>query len=278
MKPIFIFLLIVSVLLFFFWRAQSKWVHFTDSQVKQITNDPLDEQTSVNLEEVSSLPPIVQKYFHLVLKNNAPIIQKAHVSQIGGFRAKPELKDWSPMKAEQYFSTTQPGFFWQAKIQMLPGLNIHVCDAFLNGKGYTKGVLAKVIPIIDAHDRPELNQGAFQRYLAEAVWFPTALLPSQGVQWQAVDEFHALATLSLGQTKVSLTFEFNPKGEIISSYTPNRYREVAGDFVPTPWQGKYADYIQVGDYKVPKHGEVEWHLPDQTYPYFQADIDHIQFE
>lgn len=39
----------------------------------------------------------------------------------------------------------------------------------------------------------EVAQGELMRFFAEAAWYPTALLPSQGVRWQAVDDTSARA-------------------------------------------------------------------------------------
>lgn len=278
MKAFIALLLVVLILVFFAWRSQSKWLAYTNLTTQQITDEPLAKQAHVDLSEIENLPPIVQKYFRLTLKDHAPIIQRMHLSQVGGFRAKPELKDWQPMSAEQYFSTTLPGFAWKAKIQMVPGISIEVCDSFLNQHGQMKGTVTGIFPIINAHDRPELDQGALQRYLAEAVWFPTALLPSQGVTWETIDDHKALATLSVGSTNASLEFEFNDQGEIVSAYSPNRYREVSGNFIPTPWKGSYANYETINRYRVPTYAEVAWLLPDQVYAYFRANIGHIEFE
>ena len=38
------------------------------------------------------------------------------------------------------------------------------------------------------HNTAELNQGELMRFFAEAAWYPTALLPSQGVVWEAIDD------------------------------------------------------------------------------------------
>src|SRR5207249_11032068 len=84
-------------------------------------------------------------------------------------------------------STDPPGFVWDAAIRVAPFLSVRVRDAYIRGAGSMQGRLAAVVTVVDQRDRPELNAGALQRYLAEAVWFPTALLPGQGVAWQAVD-------------------------------------------------------------------------------------------
>ena len=41
----------------------------------------------------------------------------------------------------------------------------------------------------------EVAQGELMRFFAEAAWYPTALLPSQGVRWQAVDDTSAAILL-----------------------------------------------------------------------------------
>ena len=91
-----------------------------------------------------------------------------------------------------------------------------------------KGKLISFIIVIDAQDEEKLDKGALQRYLAESVWFPTSLLPSQGVTWEGIDNTKARATITDSGITVSLEFKFNQKGEVISVYAPERYRETAG--------------------------------------------------
>jgi hypothetical protein len=49
---------------------------------------------------------------------------------------------------------------------------------------------------------------ALQRCLGEAIWLPTALLPGQRVQWQAIDERRAQATVVAGPARATLEFRF----------------------------------------------------------------------
>lgn len=232
----------------------------------------------VNLKEVKGLPGPVEKYFRLVLQDGALVIHHAFVSQVGGFRAKPEMAGWSTMRAEQDFSTRPRAFVWNAKISLFPGVPIRISDSYVEGKGEMKGKLLSLFTVIDAQNQRELDEAALQRYLAEAVWFPTALLPSQGVIWTALDGQKARATLTDSGVTVSLDFEFNSRGEIVSVYTAERYREVSGEYTLTPWKGKYSRYIDVEGYLVPSEAEVEWHLGHQNYPYWKARLDQIKYE
>lgn len=272
-----IILFITVVFAILLWRGRSNWSQYISTQQRKVKANASDEITYINLNEVNGLPEPVKKYFHRVLKDGAPIINHAFVSQLGGFRARPEMKEWSKMEAEQYFSSRPRAFVWASTISMEPGLSISVCDSYIGGKGEIKGKILKLFTLINAKNQRELNEGALQRYLAEAVWFPTALLPSQGVTWTALDDHSANATITDSGISTSLEFEFNEKGEIISAYTPSRYKEVSGKYEATPWKGRYSNYINVNGYLVPQQGEVEWHLKDKIYPYWKARLREIRY-
>ena len=64
-------------------------------------------------------------------------------------------------------------------------LNLSYASKKSARKAYTIGKLTYIV---------NLEEGL--RYLAEAVWMPSALLPSNGVAWEAVDDLHARASLT----------------------------------------------------------------------------------
>ncbi len=89
-----------------------------------------------------------------------------------------------------------------------------------------------------AHDEDirELNSGDLHRYLAEAVWYPTALLPDTGVKWSEVDDNTAIAILTDSGITVSLEFRFNHVGEVTGIYTPKRSGRFNGEYELHPWK------------------------------------------
>jgi hypothetical protein len=93
-----------------------------------------------------------------------------------------------------------------------------------------------------AHSQPELNAAALHRYLAEAVWYPTALRPHAGLSWAAIDQRSALATLTDAGVTVTLEFRFGANDEVTGVYTPGRYRQVGRRFELTPWEGHFSNY------------------------------------
>lgn len=255
------------------------WKQYIDEKYVELKKSSLQQVAIVDLKkETVGLPGSVKRYFNLVLNDGVPMINRAQVAQYGGFRAKPEMTKWSQMEAEQLFLTNPRAFIWNSTISMVPGVSINVCDSYIDGQGEMKGRILSAFTLIYEKNKKELNEGALQRHLAESVWFPTALLPSQGVVWKELDEFRAEASIVDSGNEVSLEFEFNEKGEIVSVYTPKRYREVDGKYEPTPWKGTFSNYTNVDGYFIPKEGEVSWLLLDGAYSYWKASLVSVEYE
>ncbi len=145
-----------------------------------------------------------------------------------------EKRRWVPFTADQFFTVTPPGFDWDARVRMLPGLNVFVRDAFREGAGLLHAQVAGLATVADATPSPDLSKSELLRWLAEAAWFPSALLPSQGVRWQAVGDDRALATVEHRGVRASLEFRFGPDGLPVSVFAYDRPRLVGAVNVPTP--------------------------------------------
>jgi len=115
------------------------------------------------------------------------------------------------------------------------------------------------------------------RFLAETAWYPTALLPGQGVRWEPVDEHSARATLTDGATTVTLLFRFDPAGLVRSVQAAARGRTVGSQVIPTPWEGHWSNYQWRDGMLVPTEGEVAWLLPQGRQPYWRGRITRIAY-
>ena len=115
---------------------------------------------------------------------------------------------------------------------------------------------------------PEIAHCELMRFFAEAAWYPTALLPSQGVQWKAIDDFSANASLKDGETALTLRLHFDDKGMIASVRAEARGRTVASAVIPTPWEVQWNNYELREAMCVPAEGEVAWLLPEGRSPTF----------
>lgn len=240
---------------------------------------------AVSFEAVAALPDPVRRYFQRVLREGQRPIRGARVVQRGTFRSRDTDPDpeagWSPFRAIQRFTAAPPGFVWDARIRMAPLVSVRVRDGYVTGHASMRGAVAGLFPVVDADDDAGLRAGALSRYLAEAVWLPTALLPGPAVTWTAMDDRHARATLADAGTVVAVEFEFGPGGEIVAVYAPNRPRAVPGRkgaYVTAPWGGRYGEYEEHGGMLVPTTAEVYWVLEGREQPYYRGRNVSIVYE
>jgi type II secretory pathway pseudopilin PulG len=178
--------------------------------------------------EIENLPAPVRRFFSLILTDGQPMITTARIASAGEFSLGSVRNNWRPFKAQQLFTVHRPGFIWDARISMAPGVTAFVRDAYVTGTGVLHAEALGLITVADERNTPELTQSELFRHLAECLWFPTALLPSQGVVWDAIDDTRARATIADGATRVSLEFQFGQDGLIESAITPSRFRTVKG--------------------------------------------------
>ena len=224
------------------------------------------------------LPAPVQKYFRAVLKDGQPIVSAVYVEHSGTFNMSGTGEKWKKFTSTQRVIAQRPGFDWEGRIEMMPGLTARVHDAYIAGEGVLHAMLFGLVSLANLRGTPEIAQGELMRFLAEAAWYPTALLPSQGVQWKAVDDFFAKATLKDGETTLTLLFRFDENGLIKSVRAEARGRTVAGIVIPTPWEVQWSNYELRDGMCIPTEGEVAWLFPGGPKPYFRARITSLRYE
>lgn len=237
-----------------------------------------DPQTAYDPGELYGLPAPVERYFRAALREGQPLVTGASIVHSGTFNMGETEEQWKPFNSAQYVTTGRPGFVWDARITMAPGINAHVVDAYVGGEGLLIGKLLGLLKVVEPQRTPELSQGELMRYFAEGAWYPTALLPSQGVVWQAIDDTHALATLTDGRTTARLKFAFDDEGLISSVHSDGRYREINGAQVATPWEGHFWDYEWRDGMLIPLKGEVAWLFDEAYRPYWRGGIEQIEYD
>ena len=222
------------------WRSDTKRLS-ANMEEARVQISP----TSYAPREVEGLPAPVQRYFRAVLKEGQPLVAAVSVEHTGTFNMSATGEQWQPFKSTQRVITHRPGFVWDARIRMAPAVPVHVHDAYVASEGLLIAKLFGLLPVMKQSGTPELAHGEFMRFFAEATWYPTVLLPNQGVVWEAIDDSQASATLTDGTMTVKLVFQFDAQGLIRSVCSEARAREVDGRQVITPWQGRFWDYKDI---------------------------------
>lgn len=187
-------------------------------------------------------------------------------------------EQWRPFTSLQRVTTRRPGFLWDARIAMLPVVAVRVVDSYIAGNGLLKASIQGLFTMADMQGGDDLARGEFMRWFAEAVWYPTALLPSQGVRWQAVDDRSANATLVDGPVSLTLLFRFDEAGLIESFRAEARGGMVGEVIVQAPWEGHFSNYQTRNGMSVPFAGEVAWMRQEGRKTYFKGAVTHLSHE
>jgi len=259
--------------------AKAQWRVGTATAVARLhAAAPLTAPGRFDPAQLEGLPAPAARYLRAAIRDGASLSHRVVVRHEGGFRADSASAAWAPFRSVEHFTTHVPGFVWAADIRMAPLARVYVRDELVAGAGAMRARLLGLVPVADAAGTPALASGALHRWLGEAVWLPTALLPSAFLQWSAVDDSTALATATAGGATVSLAFRFGPDSLVRFAETPARMRDVNGVAVPTPWRATLGHWHWRGDVRVPVRGEVAWLLPSGPYAYWRGRITDATYD
>ncbi|MBW8523756.1 hypothetical protein K0U91_00770 [Chryseobacterium chendengshani] len=215
---------------------------------------------------LKGLPEPVLRYFKLVLKDGQPYISVIRLEHNGQFKSDLK-KGYINITGEQYFSVDKPQFIWKGETTMFTAI-----DSYLADQGSLKVLLLNILIVVNSKGRT-LNEGELQRWMAESVWFPTNLLPSEKVKWIAIDENSAKISFHYKETSFEFMVTFNAIGEITTMQTErfmtNEKRET--------WFCKMSNYKEVDGMQIPFSAEVVWRLSAGDFSYAKFEVQKIEY-
>lgn len=151
-------------------------------------------------------------------------------------------------------------------------------DSYVAGKGGLDAALLGWSTVANSADSRGTDLDEWLRFVAETPWYPTALLPSQGAQWTAIDEHSARVALRDGSLEASLVFRFDETGLVESVSADTRGRLVGNVTVPTKWHGRFWDHRERSGMRVPMAAEVAWVIDGEVKPYWRGRVLDIRHE
>ena len=268
------------------WIAHRRWQADTHAlQAHLLSMAPPAEEAVFDATQLDALPAPVARYLRSVLREGQRIPRRVRVTWVGEFNlGTPGADRWVPFKAVQDFVPGAPGFVWDARMRIAPGIAVYVRDALVAGRGQMRGKALGLLTVVDKQGGGDFATAALQRCLGEAIWLPAMLLPGRGVQWQAIDAQRARATLRTGAATASLDFSFDADGRIAAVFAAQRSYD-DGKHPPRllPWQARVLRHGVIGGVGVPVEATVEWLFPEGAFAYWRGrpvaiDYDPIERE
>jgi len=262
--------------------GNSRWTGKTQAQIALLDAarrpTPAGLNKAYDAREIDGLPAPVQRYFRAVLKDGQPLIAAATFELSGTINMSATGENWKPFTSWQRAVVHRLGFLWNGRVVMFPGLgalssaNVH--DSYIAGVGTLHAAMLGLFTVAEVHGGGEIARGELMRYFAEMAWYPTALLPSQGVLWEAVDDRSANATLADGPISLTLLFRFGDDGLIMSIHADARGSGVGKDMVMLPWDCSVSRYQLRHGMMVPTRGAVA----KGGKSYFVGDLTSLVYE
>lgn len=276
----FSFGLVVAVGIGLFALGSSRWQIATKAQMAQLEAARVSASARrYDASEIDGLPAPVQRYFRAVLKDGQPFIAAATFDLAGIINMSATGGDaWKAFTSTQRAVVHRPGFLWNGRVTMMPGLAAHVHDSYIGGVGTLHAAMLGLFTVAEVQGGGEIARGEMMRYFAEMAWYPTALLPSQGVRWATVDDHSANATLVDGPIALTLLFRFDQAGMINSVHADARGAGVGKDMVMLAWDCTVSNYQVRHGMMVPTVGEAAWLRPEGRKPYFIGTLTSLVYE
>jgi hypothetical protein len=190
-------------------------------------------------------------------------------------KMKPEQKEWYTATAEQLAVMHTPAFIWTVRLTMSPVIKVRGRDKYIDGKGQMLIRVNSLINVVNEKGE-KLDQGTLQRFLGELVWYPSFAL-SPYIEWEAIDEYSAKATMSYNGVTGSGTFYFNKQGDF-TRFVAMRYQGNNADSKLFPWEITVSDYAVFDGIKVPSKMEATWHLDQGPWTWLKLQVAELRYD
>jgi hypothetical protein len=207
---------------------------------------------SYSSSDFDGLPKVVKAYLKKALPQSGSGCKIISLTQSGETRLS-EDDSWNRFTARQMIAHHSPAMVYVSKVDYLPLSPVHILITLGDEQTKLESYLWGLSQIFS-------NQGMgfkrylMQRWLAETVWHPDALLPGGKVQWhEAKDPIPgaraARVSLEYGGLKVSGQFIFTSLGGPPMMFLSDPER--SGQFTGQRWYCSYSDWQRHGELQIP---------------------------
>jgi len=224
---------------------------------------------------LGSLPEPARRYLLHAIQPSTPLASSVNLTMSGSFCPAPNAP-WRRMRAREVLAAGK-GLVWKASIGGFPPMSGY--DLYVRGQGRMEWRVLGLLPVLSACG-PDISRSAAGRLAAESVWLPSALLPQNGVRWEAIDDHTALALIDLDGQVLRLRLTIAENGALKEAILENRWGNVTEDkrFAECPLVAKVLEEGTFSGYTIPTSITVGWWPDsDRYYEFFRARIDSACF-
>ncbi len=224
---------------------------------------------------VADLPEPARRYFSFAIAEGTPLHTVSEIEMQGKFALGDKNEpNYMHMEAKQVLAAPH-GFVWA----MSGGSGVRRVSGSDSGR-WTRFWLNGLVSVARFGGTPDHTRSAFGRHVSEAAfWTPGAILPGQGVRWDAVDGNTARFTMRHQGMEQSVEITVDAEGRPFRVVFP-RWSNANPDgvFQIQPFGGVLSGFESFGGYRMPTHVEAgNFFGTDAYFPFFIADVTAIRF-
>ena len=220
--------------------------------------------------ERDALPAPVARWLDATFPHGVPDVSHAVLRHEGEMFLKPDAPA-TPFTSVQHVRAVPAGFMWDARARMMPLVPARIRDRYVDGTGGMYVTIGGLVPLVNQEGTSDMAVAALMRWAAEGPWLPVALLPRDGVRWEAVDDRTATLVVEDAGTTVTLTATFADDGTI-ATIVGTRPLDRDGRTEWHTWGGRHTDYRTIAGMHVPTRAEVWWDLPEGRWVYYRGTL------
>lgn len=259
------------------WLVNSLWARHRINRAIKTAHQEGEYGKAVyyNETQLAGLPEPVVRYFRRVLRDGQQYIRFAMVRQESQYKMNPRA-DWIDVDAVSTYTTDRISLVWDAILHDSRYMWRRAQLIYLHATG--EGLIKLYGGItLSEYSGSEADISLLFRFLSEALWFPTALLPGGHVQWKEHGENSAEVVITDDELEASAVFYFNEVGEVIRITTNDKFRDFKGSFHKEGFVMNCRNYTLMNNMLIPTEFEFIWHLESGDFPYAIIRVADAQY-
>ena len=219
-------------------------------------------------------PELARRYLDHAIGPRATPATTARLRMHGEIK----LKTWRPFGADETICWNRE-MIWRARTSM-NGIPISGSDRIAPGSGEMRWKLLGLFPVIQASGNDIARSGA-GRVAGEAIWIPS-VLASRDVAWNAIDDTHARASLTVFGERADLAMTIGPDGRLEQIVYPRWGNPEGGLFHYADFGGAIEAEGSFQGFTIPTRMRMGWHFGTDRFEregeFIRITVDEARYE
>lgn len=163
-------------------------------------------------ESVADLPAPACRYLEHAIAPGTPLAGSVELEMEGRIGLSPGAEK-TPFRARQVLAAPE-GLIWEAEVGE-GWKRVKGSDSYGDGVGEMLWFLWNAVPVVRGNGDDVTRSAAGRVAIEAALLLPSALHPSRGARWEAVDDRAATVHLTVGSFELAPTVHVAPNGRLL---------------------------------------------------------------